>query len=40
MDLVGFVRSAGEVVEQWVQTQTTPCHLGGQRHWFTCPPVQ
>ena len=31
------VRSTGEVIEQWVQTQTTPCHLGGQRHWFTCP---
>lgn len=31
------MRSTGEVVEQRVQTQTTPCHLGGQRHWFTCP---
>ena len=30
------VRSTGEVVEQLVQTQTTPCHLGGQRYWFTC----
>jgi hypothetical protein len=29
--------STGEVVEQRVQTQTSPCHLGGQRHWFTCP---
>jgi len=25
------------VVEQRVQTQTSACHLGGQRHWFTCP---
>jgi hypothetical protein len=31
------MKSTGEVVEQWVQTQTSPCHLGGQRHWFTCP---
>lgn len=31
------MRSTGEVVEQRVQTQTSPCHLGGQRHWFTCP---
>jgi hypothetical protein len=29
--------STGEVVEQRLQTQTSPCHLGGQRHWFTCP---
>ena len=28
--------STGEVVEQTVQTQISPCHLGGQRHWFTC----
>lgn len=34
------MKSTGEVVEQRVQTQTTPCHLGGQRHWFACPPVQ
>ena len=31
------MNSSGEVVEQRVQTQTTPCHLGGHRHWFTCP---
>ena len=31
------MKSTGEVVEQRVQTQTTPCHLGGQRHWFACP---
>lgn len=31
------LESTGEVVEQRVQTQTSPCHLGGQRHWFTCP---
>jgi len=31
------IKSTGEVVEQRVQTQTSPCHLGGQRHWFTCP---
>ena len=31
------IQSTGEVVEQRVQTQTSPCHLGGQRHWFTCP---
>ena len=30
-------KSTGEVVEQRVQTQTSPCHLGGQRYWFTCP---
>ena len=31
------MKSSDEVVEQRVQTQTSPCHLGGQRHWFTCP---
>ena len=31
------MKSAGEVVEQRVQTQTSPCHLGGERRWFTCP---
>jgi hypothetical protein len=31
------LKSTGEVIAQPVQTQTTPCHLGGQRHWFTCP---
>ncbi|MDO8775186.1 MAG: hypothetical protein Q7K57_42070 [Burkholderiaceae bacterium] len=30
-------KSTGENVEQRVQTQTSACHLGGQRHWFTCP---
>jgi len=30
-------KSTGEVVEQRVQMQTTPCHLGGQRRWFSCP---
>jgi hypothetical protein len=42
VDLLGMrlsyrMKSTGEVVEQRVQTQTSPCHLGGQRHWFTCP---
>lgn len=31
------IKSTGGVVEQRVQTQASPCHLGGQRHWFTCP---
>ena len=31
------MKSTGEVVEQRVQTQTSLCHLGGQRHWFICP---
>ena len=31
------MKSTDEVVEQRVQTQTSPCHLGGQRQWFTCP---
>ena len=31
------MKSTGEVVEQRVHTQTSPCHLGGQRYWFTCP---
>jgi len=31
------MKSTGEVVAQRVRTQTTPCHLGGYRHWFTCP---
>jgi len=37
MALSYSLKSTGEVVEQRVRTQTTPCHLGGQRHWFTCP---
>jgi hypothetical protein len=31
------MKSTGEVVEQRVQTQTSTCHLGGERRWFTCP---
>lgn len=31
------LKSTGEVVEQRVQTQSSPCHLGGERSWFTCP---
>lgn len=31
------MKSTGEVFEQRVQTQTSSCNLGGQRHWFTCP---
>ena len=31
------MKSTGEVVEQRVQTETSPCHLGGHRQWFTCP---
>jgi len=31
------MKSTGEVDEQRVPTQSSPCHLGGQRHWFTCP---
>ena len=31
------VKRTSEVIEQTVQTQTSPCHLGGRRHWFTCP---
>lgn len=31
------MKSTGELVEQRVQMQTSPCHLGGQRYWFTCP---
>ena len=31
------IKSTDEVVEQRVQTQISPCHFGGQRHWFTCP---
>lgn len=31
------MKSTDEVVEQRVQTQASLCHLGGQRHWFTCP---
>ena len=37
MVLAYRTRSTGEVVEQQVQTQTSPCHLGGERRWFTCP---
>ncbi len=31
------VKSTGELVEQRVPTQTSACHLGGKRRWFTCP---
>lgn len=31
------LKSTGKVVEQRVQTQTSPCRLGGHRSWFTCP---
>ena len=31
------MKSTDELVEQRVQTQTSPCNMGGQRHWFTCP---
>lgn len=27
----------GEPVRQRVPILTTPCHYGGQRHWFGCP---
>ena len=37
MVLTYRIKSTGEVVEQLVHTQTSPCHLGGQRYWFTCP---
>lgn len=37
MTLSYRMKSTGEVVEQRVQTQISPCHLGGQRYWFTCP---
>lgn len=42
VDLASVVLSyrrnnTGEEVDQRVQTQTSPCHLGGQRYWFTCP---
>lgn len=37
MVLTYRMKSTGEVVEQRVQTQTSPCYLGGQRYWFTCP---
>ncbi|WP_169737277.1 hypothetical protein [Simplicispira psychrophila] len=31
------MKSTGGVVEQRVPTQTSPCHLGGERRWFTYP---
>ena len=31
------MKSTGVVVEQNVQMQTSPCYLGGQRRWFSCP---
>ena len=31
------IKSTGEVIEQRVQTHPSPCHFGGERHWFTCP---
>jgi len=37
MVLSYLMQNTGEVVKQQVQTQTSPCHFGGERHWFTCP---
>ena len=37
MVLAYRVKSTGELVEQRVHTQTSACHLGGERRWFTCP---
>ena len=31
------IKSTDEIVEQRVKTETSACHFGGQRHWFTCP---
>ena len=31
------IKSTAGLVEQRVQTQKSACHLGGERHWFTCP---
>ena len=31
------VKDSAHAIQQWVGTQTTPCTLGGHRHWFTCP---
>lgn len=30
-------KRTGEVIEQWVDIQTSSCYLGGQRHWFIRP---
>lgn len=30
-------RRTGDVVEQRLYLQSSPCHLGGSRDWFTCP---
>jgi hypothetical protein len=30
-------RGTGEVIDQWVQLQSTPCRFGAIRQWFTCP---
>jgi hypothetical protein len=30
-------RRAGDAVDQRVYLQSSPCHLGGSREWFTCP---
>ena len=30
-------KSTGEIVEQRVDVETTPCRYGGTRPWFTCP---
>ena len=36
MVIFNRLRRTGELIVQRVQIQTTPCHLGGQRHWLTC----
>ena len=37
MVLTYRMRTTGELVEQRVHTQTSACHLGGERRWFSCP---
>ena len=30
-------KRTGDLIEQRVCTQSSPCHLGGRRYWLTCP---
>jgi hypothetical protein len=36
VELCFHKRSTGELIEQWVQLESTPCRFGGQRLWFIC----
>src|SRR5579862_8395186 len=39
-DVSGPYSLNGRRIEYLVEITTTPCYLGGERHWFLCPIVK